>query len=31
MDGFNGILDNRQINRWKKIVNKFVCILKSKI
>ena len=41
MDGFNGILDigkerrseddNRQINRWKKIVNKFVCILKLKI
>ena len=40
MNGFNGILDigkerrseddNRQINRWKIIVNRFVYILKSK-
>ena len=41
MDGFNDILDigkerrskgdNRQINRWKKFVNRFIGILKSKI
>ena len=41
MDGFNGILDigkerrneddKRQINRWKRIVNRFIGILKSKI
>ena len=41
MDGFNGILhvgkerknedDNRQINKWERIVNRFIGILKSKI